>query len=51
MRAIFSQEANNEVDKLVWSKTNMLGPTGKTTRALSEISKECVLGLYELTKD
>ena len=51
LRAVFSQEANYEVDKKIWAKTNMIGPTGKVTRGLSKISKECVLGLYELTKD
>lgn len=51
MRALFSQEANAEAEKLVWAKTNMLNASGKVSRALSEIGKENVMGLYELTKE
>lgn len=51
MRGLFTQEANNEAEQLVWAKTNMLNAKGELSRGLSKISKECVMGLYELTKD
>lgn len=51
MRAVFTQEANNEAEKLIWAKTNMLNADGSVSRGLSKIDKECVLGLYELTKE
>lgn len=51
MRAVFSQEANAEAERLIWSKTNMLNATGNVSRGLSKIGKECVMGLYELTKE
>lgn len=51
MRALFTQEANQEAENLVWAKTNMLNAKGQLSRGLSNIGKECILGLYELTKE
>ena len=51
MRALFTKEANDEAEKLIWAKTNMLNAQGEPSRGLSKIGKECVLGLYELTKE
>ena len=51
MRALFTQEANDEAERLIWAKTNMLNPDGSTSRGLSKIDKECTMGLYELTKE
>lgn len=51
MRALFTQEANREANDLVWAKTNMLNAKGELSRGLSKIGKECVMGLYELTKE
>ena len=50
MRAVFTQEANQEAERLIWAKTNMLNAKGEPARGLSKIGKECVMGLYELTK-
>ena len=50
MRAVFTQEANVEAEKLIWAKTNMLNAKGEVSRGLAEIEKECVIGLFELTK-
>ena len=51
MRALFTQEANQEAEKLVWSKTNMLNAKGELSRGLSKIGKECVMGLFEISKE
>ena len=51
MRGVFTQEANDEAEKLVWSKTNFLDAEGKPSRSLSGIGKELVIGLYEITKN
>lgn len=51
MRGIFTQEANQEAEKLVWSKTNILNAKGELSRGLSKIGKDCIIGLYELTKE
>lgn len=51
MRGVFSQEANTEAERLVYSKTNMLNAAGGVSRGLSKIGKECVLGLFELSKE
>jgi len=51
MRAVFTQEANREADKIIYSKINMLNSQGEPARGLSKIGKECVVSLYELTKD
>ena len=51
MRALFTQEANQEAEKLVWAKTNMLNAKGELSRGLSKIGKECILGLFELSKE
>lgn len=51
MRAVFSQEANAEADRLIWAKTNMLNAEGQISRGLSKVGKECVMGLFELTKN
>ena len=51
MRALFTQEANDEAERLIWAKTNMLNASGGVSRGLSKISKECVMGLYEMSKE
>lgn len=43
MRALFSQEANDEAERLIYSKTNMLTADGSVSRGLSKIGKECVM--------
>lgn len=43
MRALFTQEANNEAEKLIYAKTNMLKADGSPSRGLSKIGKECVM--------
>ena len=37
MRAVFSQEANAEAEKLVYSKSNILSANGDPARSLKEI--------------
>ena len=43
MRAVFTQEANAEAEKLIWSKTNILNAAGGPARGLSKIGKDCVM--------
>ncbi len=50
LRGVFTEEANTEAEKLIWNKTNFFNAQGKTTRSIGGIGKECILGLYELTK-
>lgn len=47
IRGIWTQEANNEADRLVNAKTNILNYTGNSTR---KVSNEAVLSLHILTK-
>lgn len=51
MKSVFTQEANEEAERLIWAKTNMLKADGSVARGLEKISKECIIGLYELTKE
>lgn len=51
MRALFSQEANDEAEKLIMAKTNFFNPDGSLSRGLDLIGKECTMGLYCLTKE
>jgi hypothetical protein len=51
MRAVFSQEANREASDLIWRKTNFFGGDGLLSRRVSDLSKECAMGWFELTKD
>ena len=51
IKSVFSKEANAEAERLIWAKTNMLTAKGKVARSLGAIGKECVMGLYELTKE
>jgi len=50
LKAVFSNEANKEAERLIFSKTNILGATGKPSRSLSGLGKEFPLGFYQLTK-
>lgn len=50
MRSLFTQEANNEAEKLIYSKTNLFNAKGELSRGLSKIGKEAVIALYEFTK-
>jgi len=47
IRGIWTQEANNEADRLVNAKTNILNYTGQSTR---KISNEAVQSIYTLTR-
>lgn len=51
MRGVFTQEANIEADKLIYSKTNLLNASGGPSRAISKIGKEAAVAMYELTKE
>ena len=48
VRGVFTQEANIEAEKLIYSKKNLLDNSGKNIRSLG---KEAILGLYCLTKN
>ena len=48
IRGVFTQEANEEAERLMYDKKNLLSFTGTSIRG---ISKEGVAALYELTKD
>lgn len=50
-KPIFSKEANDEAERLIFSKTNLLNASGEVSRGLTQIGKDCVLGIYELTRD
>lgn len=45
MRAVFTQEANAEADKLIWSKTNMLNATGEVSRRIKQNWKRLCDGI------
>lgn len=47
VRAVFTQEANEEADRIMLSKANLLNASGKAVR---ESSNEAVQTLYALTK-
>lgn len=47
LRSVFTQEANDEVDKLVRSKTMILNQSGKNTR---RIGNDASLAIYSFTK-
>ena len=51
MKSVFSKEANEEAERLITAKSNILTAAGKPSRGLATISKECIMGLYEMTKD
>lgn len=51
MKGVFSKEANEEAEKLVYSKTNILGADGLPSRAIFKIEREATITLYALTKD
>lgn len=51
MKSVFSKEANEEADRLIKAKSNILTAAGKPSRGLGQISKDCIMGLYEMTKD
>lgn len=51
IKPVFSKEANAEAERLIWAKTNMLTAKGKLARTLNGIGKECIMGMFELTKD
>jgi hypothetical protein len=50
-RMVFSKEANSEADKLAFAKSNVLLAAGQPARSLSRIGKDCVIAIYEMTKD
>jgi len=51
MRAVFSKEANDEADRLIWAKSNYFTPKGELSRGVAKIGKDAILGLFELTKE
>ena len=51
LKSVFTQEANLEADRLIKAKTNLLNAQGELSRKLTGIGKNCILGLYELTKE
>ena len=51
LRGVFTEEANNEAEKLIWKKTNLFSANGNISRTISGLSKDVVLGLFELSKD
>ena len=48
VKGIFSQEANEECDRIVNSKANILDINGSNVR---KSTNECIQTLYTLTKD
>ena len=48
VRGVFTKEANEEADRLINSKTMILGQSGQNVR---KIGNEAVLSLYTLTKE
>lgn len=52
LKPIFSKEANQEADKLIWAKSNFLSVTGKPTRSVAaSVKKDSLVSLYEFTKE
>jgi hypothetical protein len=51
MRGLFTKEANDEAEKLIYAKSNLLDASGGPSRGISKIGKEAVVTLYELTKE
>lgn len=51
MKPIFTKEANAEAERLIYAKTAVLDASGKLSRSIAGLSKEAVLGAYELTKN
>lgn len=51
MKSVFSKEANEEADRLIKAKSNILTASGKPSRGLGSIGKDCIMGIYEITKD
>lgn len=51
LRGLFSLQANEEAEKLIMSKSNVLGADGTAIRGITKIGKDCTVSLYELTKD
>ena len=51
IKSIFSKEANAETDRLIFSKKNFFSASGELIRSLKSIGKDCILGLYEFTKE
>lgn len=51
MKAVFSKEANDEAERIIFSKKNLFQANGELSRSISGIGKDCIMGLYELTKE
>ncbi len=49
-KGVFSKEANDEAERLIKDKKNLLGADGKLTRGISMIGKDSAIALYTLTK-
>lgn len=50
-RCLFSDEANLEAENIINSKANYFNANGNLTRTISNIGKDALLGLYELTRN
>ena len=50
-RALFTKEANAEAEKLVWKKSNFFFSDGSLSRGITKIDKDCIMCLYQLTKE
>lgn len=51
IRGLFSVQANEEAEKIIYAKSNILGANGTPIRGLSKVGKDCVVSLYEFTKE
>lgn len=51
LRGVYTKEANQEADKLIFAKSNILEASGSPGRGLSKIGKEAVVAMFELTKE
>lgn len=51
IRGLFSLQANEEAEKIIKAKSNILGASGAPIRSLADIGKDLTVSLYELTKD
>ncbi|AST99854.1 hypothetical protein PBI_PBS1_32 [Bacillus phage PBS1] len=48
LRGVFSKEANEEAERLIWEKKNMLDQMGRNSR---QIGNEAIQAIYSLTRE
>ena len=51
MRGVFTKEAEEEAQKMIYSKTNFVSSTGRLTRNISDLKKEIAISAFEFTKE